>query len=137
MDASFPILVGPVLYANNAPSLAEFLRAFLGLGYRAGQDSGDDPHFIVIDCDDGTPSLAIQQVESLPRADWPGGPVPQQVHLDLAVSDIEEQRRQVARTLELGATVLQDRRHEGHDPLIVMADPAGHSFCLIAPPMTT
>lgn len=39
-----------------------------------------------------------------------------------------------SRALARGATLLDDRSDDDGDPLVVMADPAGHPFCLIAPP---
>ena len=134
MSEEFPRLIAPCLDAEDGPGLAAFWKDFLGLGYRPGQGPGDEPGFIVIDGPDGAPELAIQQVGVLPRATWPGGHTPQQVHLDLVVRDRDEQRRHVDRALSMGATVLDDRSADDADPLVVMADPAGHPFCLIAPP---
>jgi len=88
----------------------------------------------VIDGVDGTPELAIQQVDSLPPVTWPHGDTPQQIHLDLFVATAAHQARQVERALELGATLLDDRRGDPIDPLVVLADPARHPFCLIRPP---
>ena len=135
MSDDFPRLIAPCLDAEDGPALAEFWRMFLGLSYRLGQGLTDDPGFIVIDGEDGSPKLAIQQVESLPRATWPRGDVPAQAHLDLVVPDRAAQSRHVARAVELGAEVLDDRSADGHDPLVVLADPAGHPFCVIAPPV--
>lgn len=130
----FPKLIAPVLDAEDGVALAEFWKSFLGLGYRPNQGPEDDPRFIVIDRSDGSPALAVQHVNKLVRADWPSGPNPQQAHLDLSVADRDDQQEQVARAVELGATVLDDRSDDDADPLVVLADPAGHPFCLIAPP---
>lgn len=129
-----PQLIAPVLDAEDGRALAAFWMAFLDLSYRPGQGPDDDPDFIVIDGATGAPELAVQQVDRLPRATWPTGATPQQVHLDLLVRSLDQQRRQVERAVELGATVLDDRSSDAADPLVVMADPAGHPFCLICPP---
>lgn len=134
MTTAFPRLIAPCLDATDGPALAAFWKEFLGLGYRPGQGPADDPSFIVIDAADETPALAVQQIEVLPPVTWPVGHIPQQIHLDLFVATAEEQQRHVTRALELGADLLDDRRHDRADPLVVMADPAGHPFCLIRPP---
>lgn len=131
----FPALIAPCLDAEDGPALASFWKEFLGLGYRAGQGPDDDPDFIVIDGPDGAPRLAIQAVDSLPRATWPSNDVAAQAHLDLSVRDRASQARHVARAVALGARVLDDRSGDDRDPLVVLADPAGHPFCLIAPPL--
>jgi len=38
----------------------------------------------------GEACLALQRVDELPRSTWPGSGVPQQLHLDLVVDDLEE-----------------------------------------------
>ena len=56
---------------------------------------------------------------------WPDGPVPKQMHLDLAVTDLLSA---VADAVRLGA---QESRHQPEPQLWrVMLDPAGHPFCL-------
>lgn len=68
--------------------------------------------------------LSFQQVEGYLPPEWPGQQVPQQMHLDVQVDDLDAAE---AAVLALGAT-----RHE-HQPGIrfrVFADPAGHPFCL-------
>jgi predicted enzyme related to lactoylglutathione lyase len=68
--------------------------------------------------------LAFQQVEGYTAPKWPSQELPQQMHLDVVVDDLDEGE---AAVLELGAT-----RHE-HQPgttFRVFLDPAGHPFCL-------
>ena len=68
--------------------------------------------------------LAFQQVDGYTAPKWPTQEVPQQMHLDVVVDDLDEGE---AAVLELGAT-----RH-GHQPgttFRVFLDPAGHPFCL-------
>lgn len=130
----FPRLIATVLDAEDGPALAAFWHDFLGLTYRPHQGPDDDARFIVLDDESGSPKLAVQQVDSLLRSSWPHGDTPTQLHLDLFVPDDAEQARHVARALELGGSVLDDRSGNDADPLVVLADPAGHPFCLIAPP---
>jgi hypothetical protein len=74
--------------------------------------------------------VAFQQVAALPRATWPEGPVPQQLHLDLTVPTTAELDAQHDRAMALGAELLEDRSGDPEEPLRVYADPAGHPFCI-------
>ncbi len=68
--------------------------------------------------------LCFQQVEDYRAPVWPAQDVPQQMHVDLQVDDLDAAEPQV---LALGAT-----RHD-HQPgerFRVFLDPAGHPFCL-------
>ena len=129
--APYPQLIAPTLDALDGRALAEFWRVLLGLDYRPNQGPDDDPGFIVIDGPDGRPKLAVQQVAELRRVTWPAGDVPQQIHLDLVVNDRAGLAAQVERAVAGGATLLDDRSDDDADPLVVLADPEGHPFCLI------
>jgi len=68
--------------------------------------------------------IAFQPVEAYRRPGWPDQEVPQQMHIDVMVDDLDVGE---AAVLDLGAT-----RHE-HQPgttFRVFLDPAGHPFCL-------
>jgi hypothetical protein len=56
---------------------------------------------------------------------WPGGAVPKQMHLDLAVDDLAAAE---AAAILLGAIRATDQ--PAPDRYIVLIDPAGHPFCL-------
>jgi hypothetical protein len=56
---------------------------------------------------------------------WPGGAVPKQMHLDLAVDDLAAEE---AAAILLGAIRATDQ--PAPDRYIVLIDPAGHPFCL-------
>jgi hypothetical protein len=71
------------------------------------------------------PTLAFQKVEHYVAPTWPEGPVPQQLHLDFTVSDLDEGERF---TLSLGATRAE---HQPGDSFRVYLDPVGHPFCLV------
>lgn len=132
-----PRLRQVVLDCTDARALAEFYRSLLGLVYRPGDeppeagrpdDRGHD--WLVLRTPDGSPQIAFQQVDQLPAASWPEGPVPQQAHLDLTVASVEELRVQHDRVLRLGGRLLRDRIDDPEEPLRVYADPAGHPFCV-------
>ncbi len=78
----------------------------------------------------GSSRLAFQQVPALPKATWPEGPVPQQLHLDLTVPTSAELDVQHERASALGARLLNDSSDDPEEPLRVYADPAGHPFCI-------
>ena len=81
--------------------------------------------------DSGSRVLAVQQVAELARPTWPSDEVPKQMHLDLRVPDRDALEHHRQRAESLGAEVLLDRTAEDGEPLYVLADPAGHPFCLL------
>ncbi|TMD42989.1 MAG: VOC family protein [Chloroflexi bacterium] len=132
-----PQLLQTVLDCTDARALAEFYRQLLGFEYRAGDQppaSGEPDarghDWLVLRDPRGANRLAFQQVAKLFKVTWPEGPIPQQLHLDLTVSTIEELHAQHDRALSLGATLLRDRSDDPEEPLRVYADPAGHPFCI-------
>ncbi|WP_262852642.1 VOC family protein [Mumia quercus] len=82
----------------------------------------DDGDFVVVSVDEETSGMAFQRAPGLAAPTWPDPRIPQQMHLDIMVDDVDAARAQVVR---LGARSL------GGD---VYADPAGHPFCLISRP---
>ena len=69
--------------------------------------------------------LTTQRVATHRAPDWPDDTVPKQIHLELAVSDLEAAQ---ARALELGARVA--REQPSPQSWRVLIDPAGHPFCI-------
>lgn len=130
----YPRLLHTVLDTTDCRGLAEFYRELLGLRYRPGDevpDAGpDDADWLVLTDDEGGRQLAFQEVETLHQTTWPEHDVPMQLHLDLTVPSPAELARQQERALGLGATVLLDRTDDPDEPLWVLADPAGHPFCV-------
>jgi hypothetical protein len=53
------------------------------------------------------------------------------MHHDFRVPNLDELRRQRQRAEGLGATLLYHRSDDNDEPLSVLADPAGHPFCLL------
>ena len=98
-------------------ALAEFYSRLLGHPV-----TYDSPDWVVVSTSDQASGLAFQLAPDHRPPTWPDPTVPQQVHLDVMVEDVEEA---APRVLALGATRL------GGD---VFADPAGHPFCLIRRP---
>ena len=73
------------------------------------------------------PLLMFQKVDgdySPPQ--WPGQDVPQQMHIDVRVDDMDVAEQQV---LALGAV----KAGSDHETFRVYLDPAGHPFCLVTP----
>ena len=68
--------------------------------------------------------LSFQQVEGYKPPRWPGQEVPQQMHLDVVVDDLDDAG---AAVVELGAT---EHEHQPGTTFRVFLDPAGHPFCL-------
>jgi catechol 2,3-dioxygenase-like lactoylglutathione lyase family enzyme len=132
----FPTLMHTALDATDCRDLAEFYRVFLGLRYRPGDeppDDGrvDDAGWLVLVDESGQRVLAFNQVTSLARPTWPTDEVPKQMHHDFRVSTVAELEEQRRRAEDLGAVVLYDRSDDEIEPLYVLADPAGHPFCVL------
>lgn len=68
--------------------------------------------------------ISFQQVEAYTPPRWPGQEVPQQMHLDVIVDDLDTAEEAV---LHLGAT---KHEHQPGTSFRVFLDPAGHPFCL-------
>ena len=69
--------------------------------------------------------IGFQRVEDYRAPRWPEQTVPQQLHLDFAVEDLDEAE---AHLVELGAT--KPEYQPGTDRSRVLTDPEGHPFCI-------
>ena len=134
-NESYPTLRTDVLDCEDARALAEFYRQLLGLRYRPGHEPPADGEpdeaaqdWLVLH--GAGLSLAFQPVARLPRATWPEGEHPQQLHLDMTVASRSELLEQHRRALTLGAHLLRDLSDDFDEPLYVYADPEGHPFCI-------
>lgn len=83
-----------------------------------------DEDFVVVSADTTTSGMAFQRAPGNPAPTWPDPAVPQQLHVDVMVDDLDAADDAV---LALGARRLAGGEH-------VYADPAGHPFCLIPRP---
>jgi catechol 2,3-dioxygenase-like lactoylglutathione lyase family enzyme len=136
---TFPVLMHTAVDAADCRALAEFYRAFLGLHYRSGDEApapgvADDVDWLVLVDANGRRVLAVNKVRTLARPTWPADEVPKQMHHDFRVPDRVELERHRRRAEGLGASLLYDRSADEGEPLYVLADPAGHPFCLLVSP---
>ena len=69
--------------------------------------------------------LTTQRVEEHLAPNWPTGPAPKQLHLELSVTDLDQAE---AAALGLGATKADTQPSPDH--WRVLLDPAGHPFCI-------
>jgi catechol 2,3-dioxygenase-like lactoylglutathione lyase family enzyme len=132
---SYPKYLHTVLDSTDVRGLADFYRELLGLVYRPGDEppadgSADDADWVVLLEPGGRRVLAVQEVERLEPTTWPEHDVPMQLHIDFTVDDVEELERHRARAEALGARLVLDRTDDPDEPLYVLADPAGHPFCI-------
>ena len=108
-----------VMDCRDPAALAHFWSGLLGLPVTYADDD-----FVVVSVSQQLSGLAFQRSPGHVAPDWPGAQGQQQMHLDVMVDDVAaatEQARAIgARQLSGDGTVL--------------ADPAGHPFCLIPRP---
>ena len=97
--------------------LAGFWARVLG-GRRQDDDAPGDPSVLVTHA--GPPVLFEQATEV--------GPAPGRWHLDLQPDTTRA--AEVARLLELGATLLHDRTRPDGSGWVVLADPEGNALCV-------
>lgn len=113
--ARFPVVV---LDCPDPATLAEFYGALLDWTVDRSEDD-----WASVRADYGD-SLGFQKVESYRPPQWPGQDVPQQLHIDVTVDDLDEAE---AAVVQLGAT---KHDHQPGTTFRVFLDPAGHPFCL-------
>ncbi|HYZ66441.1 MAG TPA: VOC family protein [Mycobacterium sp.] len=71
------------------------------------------------------PMVTLMRVDTYVRPSWPRGPQHQQMHLDLAVDDLDSA---VTAAVGLGAT--EAEHQPAPDKWRVLIDPVGHPFCV-------
>ncbi len=98
-------------------ALATFYGALLDWKVEASPDWAE------IRADNGQ-CICFQPVDDYTPPRWPGQEVPQQMHLDVMVDDLDTGEKAV---LDLGAT---KHDHQPGKTFRVFLDPAGHPFCL-------
>lgn len=99
-------------------ALAEFWAEMLGGEIRFASESTVGVHTDWV-------WLTALKVDDYVAPTWPEGDVPKQIHLDLAVTDLEAA---VAEAVGLGARIASFQ--PAPDRWRVLLDPAGHPFCL-------
>jgi hypothetical protein len=102
--------------ADPAP-LAEFYR-----GLTDGEITYSDPDFVTLGIG-GPVQLAFQRVEDYQRPIWPGGAGG--THLDVQVADLDQSTDDL-----VGKGASRPEFQPGEGKWVVLADPAGHVFCV-------
>ncbi|HZC52365.1 MAG TPA: VOC family protein [Mycobacterium sp.] len=115
-----PRITGITLDSEDNAALASFYSALLDM---RSVETGWDGWLALKSADQPEPVLAFAKVAEHRQPRWPDPEYPQQIHLDLQVDD---QDAIVERALRLGARRLPAMG--GDAP--VLADPAGHPFCV-------
>lgn len=113
--ARFPSFV---LDCDDPGRLAEFYGTLLD--WKASSDEG----WGEVRNEAGDQCICFQRVDEFRPPQWPGQDVPQQMHMDVMVDDLDAGEKAV---LELGATRAE---HQPGTTFRVFLDPAGHPFCL-------
>jgi predicted enzyme related to lactoylglutathione lyase len=120
--SAVPTLGVVALDCPDPVALAGFYRAVLEWD---APEVADDGHWVTLANPAGGAGIAFQRVPDYRPPAWPSAENPQQLHLDLNVTDLEAAHERV---LGLGAKLLDD----GPKTFRVYADPVGHPFCLCA-----
>jgi len=118
-------------------NLANFYSSITGLKVDITTENTDS-NIVWVELKDnqGIPKLAFQKVANYKAPTWPEGPIPQQLHLDFAVKDLDETEIEL---LKIGAvkTEFQPGSPKTNDystEFRVYLDPEGHPFCIIHRP---
>jgi predicted enzyme related to lactoylglutathione lyase len=106
-----------VIDCPDPAKLATFYGTLLDWKVNASSDWGE------IRSEDGQ-CICFQPVHGYATPRWPDQEVPQQMHLDVMVEDLDAGE---AAVLELGAT---KHEYQPGTTFRVFLDPAGHPFCL-------
>jgi predicted enzyme related to lactoylglutathione lyase len=107
----------------DARSVAQFWEAVTGHPSELQHQPGND-YWVVGPPDGSLPRLLFVTVPEKKATKK------NRVHLDLLPKDAASQEEEVARLLDLGASVVDDRRRSSPGGWIVMADPEGNEFCI-------
>ncbi len=114
---------GLIIDCPDPSELADFYQKLLGM-----VRVEESPDWVTIGGPGRQPDIAFQRAKEFRQPRWRDPGFPQQMHIDVMVTDLDVAERQV---LALGAWLLEDSdKPIGYR---VYADPAGHPFCLITP----
>jgi hypothetical protein len=109
-------------------ALASFYSRLTGLDVEPlGDFKPEDVDWIEL-LNEGRATIAFQKVATFVPPTWPEGPVPQQLHLDFYVADLDAGEEHA---LSLGAT---KAAFQPGTSFRVYLDPVGHPFCLVLHP---
>jgi catechol 2,3-dioxygenase-like lactoylglutathione lyase family enzyme len=118
-------LSGVVLDTPDPRALADFYRRLLGWEIVADEDN-----WVSLRGPDGSSKVSFQRDPDHRPPQWPSqaGQQQMQLHLDFQVDDLEAAQQHA---IEAGATLMDwQPQKEG---VRILADPAGHIFCLFLP----
>jgi hypothetical protein len=114
---------GLIIDCPDPSALAGFYEKLLGMARVE-----ESPDWVTIGGPGRQPDIAFQKVQDFRPPRWPDPGSPQQLHIDVMVTDLDVAERQI---LWLGARLLEgSAKSIGYR---VYADPAGHPFCLVTP----
>jgi predicted enzyme related to lactoylglutathione lyase len=116
-DPSVPSFDTVTIDCPDPAALAAFYAALFDWPVPEG-----DGDFVALDPPGGGTALTFQRAAGFVAPTWPDPAVQQQMHLDLAVGDLDAAHE---RAIELGA-----RHLDSQQKFRVYADPVGHTFCL-------
>ena len=110
---------------SNPISLARFYAEITGWDVGEVEDAGDEWVDLF---HNGVRMMAFQKVANYIPPTWPEGPVPQQLHFDFHVKDLDVGESKI---LAIGAT---KHAMQPGTSFRVYLDPEGHPFCLVKNP---
>lgn len=123
------VSITTMLDAPDPMALAQFYADVTGAPIAHVQEKDGHPHWVVIGTD-GRAVLAFQRVPHHVPPTWPDGPIPQQMHIDIDVTDLDAAEEFV---LARGAVKCEVQTSTNPQTNYrVYLDPAGHPFCLTA-----
>jgi len=106
-------------------ALADFYSRLTGLDVEPlGEFTAQNVTWIELE-NPGMPTLGFQKIDGYIAPTWPDGDIPQQLHLDFAVGDLEAGE---IHALSCGATKPD---FQPGDSFRVYLDPVGHPFCFV------
>lgn len=109
-----------VLDCPDPRALATFYEELLGMTRIIDRDD-----WAALQKPDGGTRVSFQRIGDYNPPQWPGQLVPQQLHIDVTVDDLDAAE---AKVLAIGALDAGYRE----DDFRVYLDPAGHPFCLVS-----
>lgn len=106
-------------------ALADFYSRLTGLEVEPlGDMKPDEVEWIEL-LNGDHPTITFQKIPNYVAPTWPTGPVPQQLHLDFNVPDLDKGEEHA---LAVGAT---KHEYQPGTTFRVFLDPVGHPFCLV------
>jgi predicted enzyme related to lactoylglutathione lyase len=106
-------------------ALADFYSRVTGLAVEPLGDFPPDQVTWIELVSEARPTIGFQKIDNYVAPVWPTGNVPQQLHLDFEVDDLDAGQAQV---LAAGATKTEVQPGR---TFRVFLDPVGHPFCLV------